>query len=167
MVDLLALALLSIGLMSRIMSSESSYGRALYALSTPLVVSRILFFAQLLPFQGPMVQVSKARFSALFNPVVVHLLLVISHMHTPDMNVVIRTIRVVHGRKPSAQCICLTCERRKIEVLLRERSFMIPFTPRESRGWCQYLHGLVKLLPETLKRCANVLICEGRVRSIA
>ena len=36
----------------------SPWGRSLYALSAPLLVSRILFFAQVLPFQGPMIQAS-------------------------------------------------------------------------------------------------------------
>lgn len=57
--DLLALVLLTAGLVCRIASKDSSWGRGFYALSAPVVVSRILFFVQLFRFQGPMVQVGK------------------------------------------------------------------------------------------------------------
>ena len=56
--DVLGLAVLLGGFIVRSTESESPWGRALYALSAPLVFSRILFFAQILPFQGPMIQVS-------------------------------------------------------------------------------------------------------------
>lgn len=46
------------GLCVRFFVKTSPWGRSLYALSAPLLFSRILFFAQVLPFQGPMVQAS-------------------------------------------------------------------------------------------------------------
>lgn len=57
--DVLALAFLSIGLLIRGVDSTSAWGPAFYALSAPLLVSRVLFFAQVLPFQGPMIQARK------------------------------------------------------------------------------------------------------------
>lgn len=57
--DLLGLSLVTGGLAVRIADETSSWGRALYALSAPLMFSRILFYAQMLRFQGPMIQASK------------------------------------------------------------------------------------------------------------
>eukprot|EP00903_Cladosiphon_okamuranus_P019127 g17596.t4 len=56
-IDLLGLGLVAGGLVFRFADETSSWGRALYALSAPLLFSRVLFFAQTLRFQGPMVQV--------------------------------------------------------------------------------------------------------------
>lgn len=56
--DVLGLAVSLGGFCVRCLDPASPWGRSLYALSAPLLVSRILFFAQLLPFQGPMVQAS-------------------------------------------------------------------------------------------------------------
>lgn len=58
LVDLLGLGLLAGGLIVRYTNETSSLGRTLYALSAPLVFSRVLFFAQMLRFQGPMIQAS-------------------------------------------------------------------------------------------------------------
>lgn len=46
------------GFIVRWADRTSPWGRGLYALSAPLLFSRTLFFAQVLPYQGPMVQVS-------------------------------------------------------------------------------------------------------------
>ena len=56
--DALALLFLFIGMVIRWYDSASPWGPALYALSAPLIVSRVLFFAQILPFQGPMIEAS-------------------------------------------------------------------------------------------------------------
>lgn len=56
--DVLGLAVLLAAFVFRITDNAGSLGPALYALSAPLVFSRVLFFAQILPFQGPMIQVS-------------------------------------------------------------------------------------------------------------
>ncbi|CAM9782826.1 unnamed protein product [Scytosiphon promiscuus] len=55
--DALDLLCLSVGLIIRWDDWSSEWGPAFYALSAPLVVSRVLFFAQILPFQGPMIEV--------------------------------------------------------------------------------------------------------------
>lgn len=55
--DVLSLAALLGGFIARSVNSASPWGQALYALSAPLVFSRFLFFAQILQFQGPMIQV--------------------------------------------------------------------------------------------------------------
>ena len=55
--DALALVMLAGGFFWRLANSGSPWGRALYALSAPLVFPRILFFVQILQFQGPMIQV--------------------------------------------------------------------------------------------------------------
>lgn len=57
-VDLLGLGLVAGGLAVRIADETSPWGRGFYALSAPLLFSRVLFFAQMLRFQGPMVQAS-------------------------------------------------------------------------------------------------------------
>lgn len=56
--DLLGLLCLFVGLVIRWAEWTNPWGPAFYALSSPLVVSRVLFFAQVLQFQGPMIQVS-------------------------------------------------------------------------------------------------------------
>ena len=56
--DVLGFAMLFGGMIVRLADSESPWGRSLYALSAPLMFSRVLFFAQILKFQGPMIQVS-------------------------------------------------------------------------------------------------------------
>lgn len=56
--DILGLAVSLGGFGVRCFDPTCPWGRSLYALSAPLLVSRILFFAQVLPFQGPMVQAS-------------------------------------------------------------------------------------------------------------
>ena len=69
--DVLSLALLLGGFIIRNTDSANPCGRALYALSAPLVFSRVLFFAQILPFQGPMIQASVtlcASFSYKYSP---------------------------------------------------------------------------------------------------
>eukprot|EP00752_Nemacystus_decipiens_P008850 g7897.t2 len=55
--DALGILCLLIGMVIRWDDWTSPWGPAFYALSAPLVVSRVLFFAQILPFQGPMIQV--------------------------------------------------------------------------------------------------------------
>lgn len=58
LLDVTSLTLLLGGAIQRMygqVDDESS--RALYALSAPLAFARILFFAQILPSQGPMIQV--------------------------------------------------------------------------------------------------------------
>ena len=55
--DVLALVMLAGGFFVRLADDGSPWGRALYALSAPLVFSRVLFFVQILQFQGPMIQV--------------------------------------------------------------------------------------------------------------
>lgn len=54
--DVLGLLFLLGGFVVRCVDLESTWGRSLYALSAPFMFSRILFFAQILPFQGPMIQ---------------------------------------------------------------------------------------------------------------
>ena len=56
--DVLGLVLLSAGSIARRVDSSSHWGQAFYALSAPLMISRILFFAQIFRFQGPMINVS-------------------------------------------------------------------------------------------------------------
>lgn len=57
-VDVAALVLLLGGYLVRVFDSSNPWGRGLYAMSAPLLFARILFFAQILRFQGPMVQAS-------------------------------------------------------------------------------------------------------------
>ena len=61
LLDGLGLAVSLGGFVVRCVDPASPWGRSLYALSAPLLVSRVLFFAQILPFQGPMVQASAFR----------------------------------------------------------------------------------------------------------
>eukprot|EP00752_Nemacystus_decipiens_P016169 g14462.t1 len=56
--DVLGLAFTLSGFGVRSADPSSPWGRSLYALGAPLLVLRILFFAQVLPFQGSMVHVS-------------------------------------------------------------------------------------------------------------
>lgn len=56
--DVLGLVMLFGGFIARLADNESLWGRALYALSAPMMFSRVLFFAQILRFQGPMIQVT-------------------------------------------------------------------------------------------------------------
>lgn len=55
--DLLGLVSGAWGLIARIADVDSPWGRSFYALSAPLLFFRILFFAQILPSQGPMIEV--------------------------------------------------------------------------------------------------------------
>lgn len=58
LLDVTSLTMLLGGVIQRLygqVDDESS--RALYALSAPLAFARVLFFAQILPSQGPMIQV--------------------------------------------------------------------------------------------------------------
>lgn len=55
--DVLSLVLLSSGLYIRIGGGDEDIRKVLYALSAPLVFSRFLFFAQILPRQGLVIQV--------------------------------------------------------------------------------------------------------------
>lgn len=55
--DVLSLIFLLIGAIIRLVDWTNPFGPGFYALSAPLLVSRALFFAQLFPFQGPMIQV--------------------------------------------------------------------------------------------------------------
>lgn len=54
----LSLLLLAGGLTIRILNSDVHQGRALFALSAPLVFSRVLFFGQFLKRQGLVIQAS-------------------------------------------------------------------------------------------------------------
>lgn len=65
--DALGLFFVLVGLIIRCVDPGSPWGPAFYALSAPLLVSRVLYFAQVLPFQGPMIQVSK-RLVSKFQP---------------------------------------------------------------------------------------------------
>lgn len=56
--DTLGFAMLFGGVIIRLADRDSPWGRSLYALSAPLIFSRVLFFAQILKFQGSMIQVS-------------------------------------------------------------------------------------------------------------
>lgn len=65
--DVLGLGFLFIGLVFRLTDWASPLGPAFYALSAPLLVSRVLFFAQIVPFLGPMIQASWYGTSAINN----------------------------------------------------------------------------------------------------
>lgn len=56
--DFFTLLFLTAGWSFRWVDSEGPWGRAFYALGAPFLFSRVLFFAQYLPFQGPIIQVS-------------------------------------------------------------------------------------------------------------
>lgn len=64
--DVLGLLISGGGFLVRVFDNASAWGRGLYALSTPLMVSRVLFFAQMLHFQGPMVQASPTLFHSTY-----------------------------------------------------------------------------------------------------
>ena len=55
--DTLGFAMVLWGFCVRILDSQRPWGRSLYALSAPPIFSRVLFFAQMLKFQGPLIQV--------------------------------------------------------------------------------------------------------------
>ncbi|CAN0108570.1 unnamed protein product, partial [Hapterophycus canaliculatus] len=55
--ECLSLSLLAGGLFIRIVDSDVHQGRALFALSAPLVFSRVLFYGQVLKRQGVVIQV--------------------------------------------------------------------------------------------------------------
>lgn len=63
--DLLAIVLMCAGWLLRVTEGESQWTKGLYALSAPLIFARVLYFAEFLPFQGPMIQVSFDRHSTL------------------------------------------------------------------------------------------------------
>lgn len=56
--DVLSLVFLLVGSVIRLIDWANPFGPGFYALSAPLLVSRALFFAQIFPFQGPMIQAS-------------------------------------------------------------------------------------------------------------
>lgn len=56
--DVLSLGVSLGGFCARLFDPASPWGRSLYALSAPLLVSRLLFFATIDPFLGPMIQAS-------------------------------------------------------------------------------------------------------------
>lgn len=62
--DVASLLLLSSGLYVRIYGEGVDIGRVFYALSAPLVFSRFLFFAQILPRQGLVIQVTQSLYPA-------------------------------------------------------------------------------------------------------
>ena len=64
--DALGILCLFVGLVIRWADWTNPWGPAFYALSAPLLVSRILFFAQILPFQGPMIQASVYQYRTFF-----------------------------------------------------------------------------------------------------
>eukprot|EP00752_Nemacystus_decipiens_P018490 g16578.t1 len=75
--DTLGILGVLVGLIIRWEDSSSPWGPAFYALSTPLIVSRVLFFAQLLQFQGPMIQVIFRMTSTLLQFVAVMLVIMV------------------------------------------------------------------------------------------
>lgn len=56
--DLSALSLCLAAFVVRLFDYDSAWGRSLYALATPLLYWRLLYYVQLLPFQGAMIQVN-------------------------------------------------------------------------------------------------------------
>lgn len=67
--DLSALSLSLAAFVVRAIDHESAWGRSLYAVAAPLLYWRVLFYAQLLPFQGAMIEVN----AQIFAPVIVML----------------------------------------------------------------------------------------------
>lgn len=60
--DVGCLCLMLVGLCARAFDpADPILARSMYALSAPLAFTRILFFAQILPSQGPMIQVSRVQ----------------------------------------------------------------------------------------------------------
>ena len=55
--DLFALQICLIAFVIRLVDVDSSWGPGLYAMSTPLLFWRLLYYAQVFKFQGAMVQV--------------------------------------------------------------------------------------------------------------
>lgn len=55
--DLSALSLCLAAFVIRAVDYDNVWGRSLFALAAPLLYWRLLFYAQLLPFQGAMIQV--------------------------------------------------------------------------------------------------------------
>lgn len=78
--DLLGLVFLLVGLIIRAIDWTSEWGPAFYALSVPMLVSRVLFFAQVLPFQGPMIQASLGESESLCGVATVRRLFVIVYV---------------------------------------------------------------------------------------
>lgn len=62
--ECISLSLLAGGLFIRIDDSDVYQGRALFALSAPLVFSRVLFYGQVLQRQGVVIQVRTGKKSA-------------------------------------------------------------------------------------------------------
>lgn len=60
--DVLGMLCLFVGLVFRWADEANPWGPAFYAMCAPLVVCRVLFFAQILPFQGPMIQASASMY---------------------------------------------------------------------------------------------------------
>lgn len=56
-IDLPLIGLLTAGWITRMVDHDFPLGKGFYALGTPLLFSRVLHFAQIHPFQGPMIQV--------------------------------------------------------------------------------------------------------------
>ena len=60
LLDVTCLSLMSVGVGFRAFGpADSTSSRSLYALSAPMAFTRVLFYAQILPSQGPMIQVKK------------------------------------------------------------------------------------------------------------
>ena len=64
--DLSALSLCLAAFAVRAVDYDSPWGRSLYALATPLLYWRLLFYAQLLPFKDAMIQVNTQIFGDVF-----------------------------------------------------------------------------------------------------
>ena len=58
LLDVLALAFCLAAFLVRVFYPSNHWGRALYSFGAPLLLFRALFFAQFLPAQGPMIEVS-------------------------------------------------------------------------------------------------------------
>lgn len=65
--DLLGLGVVSSGFLIRCADPSNIWGRSMYALGAPLIFARILFFAQILPFQGPLIQASPQSLEGFVN----------------------------------------------------------------------------------------------------
>lgn len=97
--DLLGLGLVTGGLVVRCADGQNPWGRALYALSAPLVFSRLLFFAQMLRFHGPMIQVSCMYLTGL-----------------------LRHIRIMPQRYLHVRCVVMGPQRRRSRLLWQSLS---------------------------------------------
>ena len=60
--DITVLLVVFGGFLVRVFDASSPWGRGLYALGTPLLFFRVLYFAEMLRFQGPIVQASVDRY---------------------------------------------------------------------------------------------------------